>query len=116
MADHSSDQAVQERAKATEAQKENAKKVIAEQRQAREARMAETPEAGKPTPTQEENDLAAMGVHLPEHEPDGSPEQDPNYLSQNPLDRQRKQSEAKRPATQPGGYQTRQSRPAESTS
>jgi len=50
------------------------------------------------------------------HEPDGSPEQDPNYLSQNPLDRQRKQSEAKRPATQPGGYQTRQSRPAESTS
>jgi len=78
--------------------------------------MAETPEAGKPTPTQEENDLAAMGVHLPEHEPDGSPEQDPNYLSQNPLDRQRKQSEAKRPATQPGGYQTRQSRPAESTS
>jgi len=116
VADHSSDQAVQERAKATEAQKENAKKVIAEQRQAREARMAETPEAGKPTPTQEENDLAAMGVHLPEHEPDGSPEQDPNYLSQNPLDRQRKQSEAKRPATQPGGYQTRQSRPAEPTS
>ena len=27
----------------------------------------------KPTPTQEECDLAAMGVYLAEHEDDGSP-------------------------------------------
>jgi hypothetical protein len=27
---------------------------------------------GKPTPTQEENDLAKMGAHVAEHEPDGS--------------------------------------------
>ena len=27
---------------------------------------------GKPTPTQEENDLAALGAHIVEHEEDGS--------------------------------------------
>ena len=107
MADQTPDQAAQARAKATEEQKENAKKVIAEQRQAREQRMAEAPEGGKPTPTQEENDLAAMGVHIPEHEPDGSPQQDPFA----PQDKQHKQSEAKRPG-QGGGYQTRTAQPA----
>jgi type II secretory pathway pseudopilin PulG len=29
----------------------------------------------KPTPTQEENDMAKLGAYIPEHEPDGSPEQ-----------------------------------------
>ncbi len=113
MTDQSSDQAAQARAqeaqKADKERQENAKKVVAEQRQAREAAAKEAPEAGKPTPTQEENDLAAMGVHVPEHEPDGSPEQDQSFPP-----KQTKQSEAKRPA--PGGYQTRQSRPAEPTS
>ena len=106
MADQTPDQAAQARAKATEEQKENAKKVIAEQRQAREQRMAEAPEGGKPTPTQEENDLAAMGVHIPEHEPDGSPVQDPTGT---PLDKHNKQSTAK-PGT--AGYQTRAAQPA----
>jgi len=32
---------------------------------------------GKPTPTQEENDLAALGAHFTEHEADGS-DPDPN--------------------------------------
>jgi hypothetical protein len=116
VADQTSDQAAQARAqeaqKAAQARAENAKKVIAEQRQAREQRMADMPDAGKPTPTQEENDLAAMGVHLPEHEPDGSPEQDPNTLHPDPLrqphqnQHQTRQSEARRP--QGGGqYQTR---------
>jgi hypothetical protein len=30
---------------------------------------------GKPTPTQEENDLAALGAHILEHEADGSDEE-----------------------------------------
>lgn len=122
MADQTSDQAAQARAqeaqKAAQARAENAKKVIAEQRQAREQRMADMPDAGKPTPTQEENDLAAMGVHLAEHEPDGSPEQDPNTLHPDPLrqhqshqnQHQTRQVEARRP--QGGGqYQTRSQQP-----
>ena len=31
----------------------------------------------QPTPTQEETDLAKLGVSVHEHEPDGSPQQDP---------------------------------------
>jgi hypothetical protein len=49
---------------------------LAEERTAREKSQAEHREASakiKPTPTQEENDLAASGVHVSEHEPDGSP-------------------------------------------
>jgi hypothetical protein len=53
---------------------------------------------GKPTPTQEENDLAALGAHFTEHEPDGS-DPDPNV----------KQSEAQKPGS--GSYQTRQATP-----
>jgi hypothetical protein len=53
---------------------------------------------GKPTPTQEENDLAAHGAHFHEHEADGS-DPDPNIA---------KQSEPSKPTG--GGYQTRQSR------
>jgi len=36
-------------------------------------------ETWKPTPTQEECDLAAMGMHVMEKEPDGSPE-DPTSI------------------------------------
>jgi flagellar biosynthesis GTPase FlhF len=65
----------------TEAQKKHAeetKKKLAEERTAREKshkESAETQAKVKPTPTQEENDLAASGVHVEEHEPDGSPEE-----------------------------------------
>jgi hypothetical protein len=54
--------------------------------------------AGKPTPTQMENDLAAMGNH-PELEPDGSPP-DPNHPS--PTAKKDAQAE------HGGSYQTRQ--------
>jgi hypothetical protein len=54
---------------------------------------------GKPTPTQEENDLAALGAHFTEHEPDGS-DPDP-FLQPTPV--------AKQMEPKPGGgYQTRQ--------
>lgn len=54
-----------------------------------------------PTPTQEENDLAALGVHIEKHADDGS---GPEFE----LVRQvkRKNEEAEKPA---GSYQTRQS-------
>lgn len=110
MAEQTSEQRAQEAQKADQARQENAKKIIAEQRHAREQAAKEAPEAPKPTPTQEENDMAAMGVHLAEHEPDGSPEQDQNYLSQSPHDRQHKQSEARKPANT-GQYATRAATP-----
>jgi len=110
VAEHqTSEHAVQERAKATEAQKEAAKKRLADEKAAREKIAQDAPEAPKPTPTQEENDLAALGVHVPEHEPDGSPLQDP-FAQQ--LEKQTKQAEAKKPATA-GQYQTRATRPAD---
>jgi hypothetical protein len=64
---------------------------------------------GKPTPTQEENDLAKLGAHLTEHEADGSPEQPQPYP---PGTAQTKQAESKKPAP---AYQTRASRPADQT-
>lgn len=54
---------------------DEARKKVADERSAREKATKEAPAAVKPTPTQEENDLAAMGVHNTEHEPDGSPEE-----------------------------------------
>jgi hypothetical protein len=61
----------------------------------------------KPTPTQAENDQVAMGTPVPMHEPDGSPEEQPQA--------QAMPAKAKQ-ATAAGttGYQTRQSKPAES--
>ncbi len=57
---------------------------------------------GKPTPTQQENDLAAEGAHILEHEHDGS-DPDPHVVAT------KKSSEAKKPTG--GQYQTRQATP-----
>ena len=79
-----------------------AKKKLADERAARDKaneQQAKTAGATKPTPTQEENDMAAMGVHVLEHEPDGSP--DPNAA-------QTKQAEAGKR----GNYQTRTANPS----
>ena len=81
-----------------------AKKRLADERTAREKSQAEHREATaktKPTPTQEENDLAAMGVHVLEHEPDGSA--DPNEA-------QTKQVEASK--RERGSYQTKTATPS----
>jgi hypothetical protein len=61
---------------------------------------------GKPTPTQEENDLTAHGARIAEHEHDGS-DPDPHQVKS-------KNMEAKKPAG--SGYQTRQSAPAQQRS
>jgi len=82
---------------------EEVRKKITEERSAREKAAKEGSSYSaanvKPTPTQEECDLAASGVHLPEHEADGSDEQQPTGTPQN--------KEAK-PGTTKAGYATRQ--------
>jgi hypothetical protein len=84
---------------------EAAKQQLAEDRKATEKSRQDFVDRtkGKPTPTQEENDLAALGGHFHEHEADGS-EPDPHAAST-------KQMEPKKPASG-AGYQTRQATPA----
>jgi hypothetical protein len=65
---------------------------------------------GKPTPTQAENDRAALGEHILEHEPDGA-DLDENATPIDARTGTRKQLEAK-----PGAaYQTRQAAPKPTT-
>lgn len=109
MADERND----ERQKATE----TAKRRLAASKEARD-RTREAQEAAenvKPTPTQEENDLAALGAPVMEKEPDGSPEQastiipDPDAPSR-PASTETRQIEGRRPSQQQG-YQTRAATP-----
>jgi len=79
---------------------ENARKKLTEEREAR-ARAATPHAGGKPTPTQDENDLIALGGSV-ELEADGSPETGPTGA---PLEHHDKSMSAGRPA----GYSTRQS-------
>ena len=74
------------------------------QRDKAQAAQRDVMNAVKPTPTQEENDLAAMGEHVIEHEPDGSPP-DPGTNQPAPLSTRSMESK-------PGGdYQTRAAAP-----
>ncbi|MBO4221963.1 hypothetical protein [Bradyrhizobium neotropicale] len=87
------------------------RKRLTEEREVREkARTARMAEAVKPTPTQEENDLAASGVPVLEHEDDGSGPDPPSQ----PQDKQHQTREA-RPAASPSrsSYTTRQSSTSE---
>ena len=63
----------------------------------------------KPTPTQEENDLAAMGQHVHEKEPDGSP---PDHNVEAAAEAEKKRQEKTKEATESHSrrrstYQTR---------
>jgi hypothetical protein len=70
----------------------------------------------KPTPTQEENDLAASGQHVADKEPDGSPA-DPNATPPVQQSTQSRQAEAgKGGPQQRSNYATRTSNPAAPTS
>ncbi|HET6196784.1 MAG TPA: hypothetical protein VFE12_13560 [Acetobacteraceae bacterium] len=87
------------------------KKRLAEEKQAREKAHVEQRDASsavKPTPTQAENDLAASGVHVVDHEPDGSPP-DPGVSTSVPTST--RQSEAKPAAASRGNYPTRSVQP-----
>jgi len=80
---------------------EAAKKALAEDKKVADKSRAEygARAAGQPTPTQEENDLAALGANILEHDDDGSGP-DPNNFNRS--------LEADKPASgSPGRYQTR---------
>jgi hypothetical protein len=95
-----------------EQQRENAKKVTADREQwIRKQLEASNQESelsrqdanerlkGKPTPTQEENDLAALGAHVQEKEHDGSAE-DPNLRALRERDERRGQQRQQLHTTQ----------------
>jgi hypothetical protein len=97
---------------ADDPQTEQAKKTLEQERKATEQSRAEFAERskGKPTPTQEENDLANLGAHILEHEHDGSdpdPHNGPIQGGQQGQ-QQNKQLEADKQASKPQNYQTRQ--------
>jgi TRAP-type C4-dicarboxylate transport system substrate-binding protein len=105
MAEDHADAATKQQHEAAKKHAEETKKRLGEEREAREKASKERAKAAgdvKPTPTQEEADMAASGVYLSEHEDDGSGP-DPNV----PQTKDSKQSEAK-PAAK-GGYATRAS-------
>jgi hypothetical protein len=87
---------------------EAAKQQLTEERKVSDKTRADFIERtkGKPTPTQEENDLAVLGAHFHEHEPDGS-ELDPNVA----MNRKNLEPESKKPGS-PAEYKTRQAQPA----
>ena len=88
-------------------QDEATKRRLVDEQKAREKAHAEQRDASsavKPTPTQAENDLAASGMHVVEHEPDGSPP-DPGVTTTAAAPSSTRQVEAK-PAGR-GNYPTR---------
>jgi hypothetical protein len=87
---------------AEDPQTEAAKKAVEADKKLLEQSRAEyaARTKGKPTPTQEENDLAVCGAHILEHEADGS---DPDPLGQ--------PNKSLDPAPKQGGYQTRAETP-----
>ena len=93
-------------------QTEATKKRLADEKAHREKARAEQQEAMKdvkPTPTQEENDLAAMGEHIIEHEHDGSP-----YEGDVATDKTKTRAMESKPDSR-SDYQTRTTSPATAT-
>lgn len=98
-----------------QARKDAAKKTLADQQKAREATAKMAPEPGKPTPTQEENDLAALGVHTMEKDADGSPEQPPTLAAEHQAKAHQGAPTQHRSMSggAGGAYDTRQNKPKE---
>jgi hypothetical protein len=86
---------------------ENAKKVLEEEKKVSDRSRAAYAERskGKPTPTQEENDIAMLGGHVIEHEDDGSGPEPLDYLHPELGHKEAKHVEADR---RPSNYATRQ--------
>jgi hypothetical protein len=91
---------------------ERAKKLVAEDKKVADhsKQVFQERATGKPTPTQEENDLAAHGATFEHHEDDGSP-LDP-FINQ-PGESSQKHAQA---TGRPAGYQTRHTTAARSSS
>ena len=87
-----------------------AKEQLAKDKEAADRSTQEATELlskGKPTPTQEENDLAKLGAPIESHEDDGSGP-DVKFVMRREVES--KQVEAK-PQSQQAGYQTRSTQP-----
>jgi hypothetical protein len=97
---------------ADDPQTEAAKKAVEADKKVLERSRAEYAERskGKPTPTQEENDLAMHGAHILEHEPDGSDPDPANKPLEHRPQHQDRHVEAERSPAKPQNYQTRQHR------
>lgn len=67
---------------------------------------------GRPTPTQEENDRAALGEHVADKEPDGA-DPDPGGQPGGILSDKQKRTKQETAAHSSGTYQTRQATPAQ---
>ena len=81
-----------------------AKEELAKSNEAKAKSVADASHPSTPTPTQEENDLAALGVHTDEHADDGSGPSPEMAMTKT------RQSE---PSKQTGGgYQTRAAAPS----
>jgi hypothetical protein len=78
---HQDQHALEANKRAKEARDKQAKDAEAEvkeaqaEKESRNAEVMERQNKSKPTPTQEENDLASAGIHTDTHEYDGSPPQ-----------------------------------------
>jgi hypothetical protein len=92
----------------------NAKKRLADEKKLSDRSRAEYAERmkGKPTPTQEENDLAALGAHIAHHEEDGS---DPDPHGQTVPDQHGQTRQLEADKSKPASYQTRTAAPRTST-
>jgi hypothetical protein len=79
----------------------------------KEERAAAPQADSKPTPTQDENDSAAMGDHVMNKEPDGSPEEDSPAMQLQKQEEARKAAKSKSAEARPAqaGYQTRAAQP-----
>ena len=115
----------------TEAHEEAARKTLDEHKDARAKSDKEREDMakGKPTPTQEENDLAALGAPVKDKEDDGSgPDKAQEEMKKKHEEAEKKRKEAREKAGEghseghstresqadkpaAGGYQTRQSTP-----
>jgi hypothetical protein len=92
---------------------ETARKTLADDKDRRE-KAGEKLLKGKPTPTQDENDLARLGVPVREKEPDGS-DPDPHAgpaLERDPRRRAPEYETREIEAQRTPGYQTRVQTPA----
>ena len=87
-----------------------AKETVAKSNEVKAHQVEQAYHASTPTPTQEENDLAALGVHTDEHADDGSgPSPQFEMVNVARDEKKTKQSEAHKPSG--GNYQTRAATP-----
>jgi hypothetical protein len=90
-----------------------AKETVAKSNEVKAKQVEQAYHPSTPTPTQEENDLAVVGVHTDEHADDGSGPSPQFEMVNTAHEKHTKQSEAHKPSG--GSYQTRAATPARET-